>query len=865
MLKLANKSFCLTRIRPAWRIALLTAVLAVVPCSRLFGFESGGPAFSDSISHWICETNSPVKPDFDYATEFYRQEPNAAPGTSCFVRRVRNARKLVAARWTVSGLGVFEAYVNGSPVAAGEEDRPRLKPGFTDMRKTRHAYIYDVFGQVNAAAGATNVFAAEVTAGWWRDRIARFYGKRSAFRAELELVYDDATRARIGTDESWLAGIASPVRSAAIFDGEDFDARVSRAWMVTAEEEGFAPASISREYEGTVIYLEGPWVRWREDLVLHPVCISAWHDVVGADETRFGRIANVRDLTGQHPFVLSKGESLVVDFGQNCAAVPRFVFQAKRGTRLKVLPREMLNDRTGEQNRGNDGPGGSVYLSNVRGARAEVNYVFEGLPKERYAPEFSYFGYRYLSIEATDDVMFYGIESVPVTSIAKSSECGLIETGDPAVNRLVENVLWGFRSNYLSVPTDCPQRNERLGWAADTQIFAPTATRLADVCDFLSKWMHDMRDTQMASGSFASIAPFSEYDEDPDRFGWSDAGIIVPYVLWRRYGDLRVVADNWEAMLRQMRRVSETRHELQPGCVQFADWLSYERYQPSEMTGEQWRNPSEDCRRYWNFLGACYWLSDARMMLEMAKALKKGEDAAAFAREAEQALAAIRTRYFDREGNLDPAFADLQGANVFALVHDLFPDESSRSRGLKALLKNIDDHGGCLQTGFLGTSYLMRALSKAGAVNTAYSLLLQHKYPSWLYSVDQGATTVWERWNSYTVKDGFGPVSMNSFNHYAYGAVVEWLFETAAGIQDDPRHPGFRRVVLAPSPDRRLKWLKARQRTRNGEIVSAWSYGGEGVCTWTFTVPEKMSALVRTPDGVEREYSSGTYTVEGRW
>ena len=811
---------------------------------------------------WICETNSPVKPDFDYAREFYRQDPLAARGTSCFLKKIANEKAVGTATWTVTGLGVFEAYVNGVPVGAPAGDRPRLKPGFTDVRKTRHAFTFDVTPLMRTGAGEANVFAAEVSSGWWRDRIARFHGKRSAFRAELVVAYADGTKAAFGTDASWLAGPSSPVRTAAIFDGEDFDARVSRGWMKTGDGAGFGPAAVSTEFTGSVYPMEGPHVRWREDLALKPVRAYCWKGAEGAAADRFGKIANRRELDPARPVRVAKGETLVVDFGQNCAAVPRFVFSAARGTSLKALPREMLNGGDGLKSRGNDGPGGSAYLSNVCGARAELNYVFAGTGQERYAPEFTYFGYRYLSLSATDDVVFKSIESVPVTSLAKEAEGGMIETGVPAVNRLVRNILWGMRSNYLSVPTDCPQRNERLGWTADAQVFAPAATRFADVYGFLSKWMRDMRDTQMETGSYAAIAPFSEFDEDPDRFGWADAGIIVPHVLWLRYGDATVVRDNWESMKRQMARVARTRHELQPGCFQYADWLSYEKYQPCGIPRSQRVNPTPDCRLYWNYLGACYWLQDARMMRDMAAAMGGKSDRAAFAAEADRALAHIRGTYLDAAGNLNPAFADLQGANVFALAHGVFPDAASAARGKAALLRNIREHGDCLQTGFLGTSFLMEALTDAGAADAAYTLLLQHGNPSWLYSVDQGATTVWERWNSYTVKDGFCPASMNSFNHYAYGAVAEWMFATMAGIRPDPSAPGYRHFILAPVPDRRVGYVKARQRTPAGEIVSFWKYDPDGAWSWTFTIPDGATATVIMPSGKKAEFAAGTHMTK---
>ena len=812
-------------------------------------------------AEWICETVSPVKPDFDYATEFYQQDPNAAPGTSCFMKRVVNARPVLRAVWTVSGLGVFEAYVNGMPAGAPSADRPRLMPGFTDVRKTRHSYRFDVTHLFKRGTGETNVLAAEVSSGWWRDRIARFYGKRSAFWGELMLVYDDGTSESVCTDETWFAGDASPVRYAGIFDGEDFDARRSRSWMTTGVEPSFSKASISREFIGLPIPLEGPWMRFREDITLKPVRAYAYRGAEGARDGRFGRIANVRNVDFSYPVRLAKGETLVVDFGQNCAAVPRFVFSGQKGATLTALPREMLNDGDGLQSRGCDGPGGSVYLANVRGARAAVKYTFAGCGEEQYVPCFTYFGYRYLSVSATDDVTLRSVESVPVTSIAASAEGGFLETGSAEVNRLVENIRWSMRSNYLSVPTDCPQRNERLGWTADVQVFAPAATRLADVGGFLAKWMRDMRDTQMENGSFASIAPFSEYDEDPDRFGWGDAGIIVPHVVWQRTGDIGIVRENWTAMKRHMARVSKTRHELMPGHFQFADWLSFERYAPNGMTRSERLNPPQGCRDYWNYLGACYWLYDARMMRDMAGEIGENADAAAFAKEAERALQHIRSRYLTPQGDLLPAFADMQGANVFALSHGLFPDASAAERGRAALLANIRAHGDCLQTGFLSTSFLMQALDTADATEMAYTLLLQRAFPSWLYSVDQGATTIWERWNSYTVKDGFGPVSMNSFNHYAYGSVLEWMFATMAGIRPDPDAPGYARFILAPRPDRRMGYVKARQKTPHGEIASEWRYEGDD-WKWTFTIPKGTEAVVLPPGRqIAETYGPGTYSL----
>ena len=851
----------------SWSLALVAATALVgcdpeCPC-RLSPKAEALSQEAWATSEWISVRDAAVAT----AKTVAHGKQRAADGTSWFATKAVNAKDLKSARWMVAGLGVFDVYVNGVRVGGDF-----LKPGFTHCAKTKYAFTYDVTKLMKTGSGEENALAAEVSAGWWRDKIVTpggydgFVGKKSAFRGVLELVYEDGSKKYVGSNVSdWTCGVAGPVTHAAIFDGEEYDARVAAPYF----GEGLkAQPEVNAEFKGEVLPTAGAEIGLRCDLAMKPVEAYCWQGVEGENDAKgkekvFGKVKKTRTFEPDGTLEIGAGETLVVDFGQNCASVPFFRFSAAEGTVLTVLPGEMLNEANGERSRGNDGPSGSIYRENLRCPAIGMRYVytFAGKGVETYLPRFTFCGCRYVSLTATAPVTIEKFLNVPVTSILKNLELGSIETGDKDVNRLVKNVYWGQLSNYLSVTTDCPQRNERLGWTADTQVFAPAATRLADVYGFLSKWMHDMRDTQMETGSYAAIAPFSEYDEDPDRFGWADAGIIVPHVLWSRSGDTSVVRANWASMKRQMARVAETRHELMDGCFQFADWLSFERYQPCGTPREERCHPKPDCRRYWNYLGACYWLRDARLMRDMAAAIGETADAAAFAAEAERALGHIRRTYLTPQGDLDPAFADLQGANVFAIVHGLFPDAASRARGKAALLANIRAHGDCLQTGFLATSFLMEALDAVQATDVAYTLLLQRRFPSWLYSVDQGATTIWERWNSYTKQDGFGPVSMNSFNHYAYGAVAEWMFSTMAGIRPDPAAPGYRHFILAPVPDRRLGFVKARQRTPFGEIVSDWRYEGDA-WRWTFTIPAGTTATVKRPGETEgRIYEAGTHSL----
>ena len=405
-----------------------------------------------------------------------KKTQTAAPGTSCFVKTVENGKAVKEAYWTVAGLGVFEAYVNGEPVSRncrkkGTLIRDMLKPGFTHAFKTKHSFTYDVTHLMKTGAGDANTFSAMVSAGWWRDQIVGYAGKLSAFRAVLIVRYEDGSELRVPTDTSWTAAVAGPVKRAAIFDGEFYDARVKTCWMKGKACDKFKPAVVNKEFKGEIVPMEGATIRHRDDLALKPVEAYVWKGIDGADDKKFGKIKVLRSYKTDEEMTIEPGETLVVDFAQNAAAVPDFIACAAEGTVLTILPAEMLNDGNGLKSRGNDGPEGSVYRENLRklwhdGAICE--YTFAGRFVEAYRPEFTFYGYRYASITATSKVVLKKLRSIPVTSTPKCHELGSLSTGEKDVNKLISNILWGQYSNYLSVPTDCPQRNERLGWCAET-------------------------------------------------------------------------------------------------------------------------------------------------------------------------------------------------------------------------------------------------------------------------------------------------------------------------------------------------------------------------------------------------------------
>ena len=821
-------------------------------CRRVAALDGSAWKCSD----WISAVDAPVADG--------KSGARAADGVSWFVRGVENDGEVEAAVWMTTGLGVYELYVNGERI--GED---ALKPGYTHVEKTRRSFTYDVTACMKRGKGAKNFFAAEVSSGWWRDRIVKFFGKKSAFRSVLKIVYADGSEKIVGTRPGeWAAGVAGPIVHAAIYDGEEFDARSLPPFLGS---DALKPAERNNEFRGEILPSEGGEVVRRLDLALKPVFAYVWRGADGAKrkDNIYGRVHRLRDVKfGSGECALAAGETLVVDFGQNCAGVPVFRFKAAEGTRLTCLPGEMLNDGDGERSRGNDGPAGSVYRANLRMQDEGMRIVYTfGTPRAdgkdvEYFPTHSFFGYRYVSITATGDVAISSIVSLPVSSIAKGDELGRLETGVQDVNQLISNVYWGQLSNYLSVPTDCPQRNERLGWTADTQVFAEAGSFNADTAAFMRKWMRDMRDSQHKLGGFPGVAPWCKTGgKRIMAFGWADAAVIVPYQMWKQFGDVRIVGENWNAMERFVKRVDDTKYDFEAtkeesGGCQWADWLAYESHGRRLMQNGE---PYPEAKLYWNYLGACHWLWDAQMMREMAEAT--GRDSERYEAMAERARKYIRENFFSSaDGLVLEPMRGMQTPALYALKFGLVEGEPLR-KTKDALRANFAAHGDCFQTGFLGTAILMETLCANGMSDMSYTLLLQHKNPSWLYSVDQGATTIWERWNSYTKETGFGPVKMNSFNHYAYGAVLAWMYKDMAGIAADPKAPGFKNIVMAPKPDRRMGWVDAEYKSARGTIKSRWRYEGDK-WTWDFEIPSGSTADVTLPDGSgPRRYEAGNYSV----
>ena len=819
------------------------------------------------VSKWISVVDAPVAPKIPNIVR-------AADGASWFVSTVKSEKKVVSAKWMTAGLGVYELYVNGKRV--GNEF---LKPGYTSTDKTKRSFTYDITDAFKTKEGAENTLSAQVTPGWWADRIVSprynigMTGEKCAFRGVLELTFTDGSTKLYGTNlTDWKAGIAGPVKHAGIYDGEEYDAR-EKLGFETPEK--LSVPEENAEFAGDILPSVGAEIYLRHDLTLLPKQTYVYKEVENVKEEEYGKVVISRTYEPNEDIVLYAGETLVVDFGQNSSAVPAFEFKAAEGTTLTCLPAEMLNDGNGAKKRSMDGPEGSVYRHNLRIQNDGIRLIYtfaEGKKYVSYIPRYTFFGYRYISVTATDTLHIKSVKSIPVTSITEDMEIGKITTGNELINKLISNTYWGELSNYLSVPTDCPQRDERLGWTADAQVFAEAGSFFADTQEFFRKWLRDMRDCQNELGGYAGVAPAGPHGDHYMRLGWADAGVIVPWVVWKQFGNTQIIDEHWDSMERFMKHVDESKYdhmtligENHEG--QYADWVSFEPLESHLILYNNKRIlPSgrlyipEDALNYWNFMSASYWAIDAEYMADMAAAT--GRDEAKYRDMAERAKAYIKAKFVNADGTFTtPILNTMQTPALFALRVGVVEGDGKAAM-IERLRQNFKEHGDCLQTGFLGTSLLMPVLTDNGMVDVAYTLLFQRKNPSWLYSVDNGATTIWERWNSYTVESGIIPSTMNSLNHYAYGCVCEWIWETVAGISSDVLAPGFKHIVMKPVPDKRLGFVKAEYNSAAGLIKSAWRYEGDK-WIWVFTIPEGATASVTLPGEQEATlYTSGTYKIE---
>ena len=723
-------------------------------------------------------------------------------------------KRVASARLYVTALGVYEAFVNG--VRVGDHV---LAPGWTDYRRRVHYQTFDVTPHLRPGGNAVGAVLGD---GWYcgyTGNVPRrqVYGDRPLLRAKLVVTYADGSTATVATDGSWRTA-AGPILSSDLFQGEHYDARREVAgWCGGAfDDSGWLPVlTVADPHPGLVIEASpAPPVRAVETIA-----------AVG-EPTSLG------------------GGRWVFDFGQNLAGRVRLRLQGKAGQTVTLRHAEMLN------------ADGTLYTENLRSAAATDHYTFRGEAgpglgggqrhgpgeaSEEYEPHFTFHGFRYAELSGAGDRP----PADALTAVVLQSDTpmtGRFECSDESVNTLWRNIVWGQRGNFLDVPTDCPQRDERLGWTGDAQVFIPTAAYNADVAGFFAKWQRDLADAQLASGAVPSVAPVGAMSGPDSRDGgpaWSDALVICPWVNYVHSGDAGPLAEHFESMRRFVDFLAEQSGEplvrADPRRLDwcgFGDWLAVDAVTPGQAP-----TPRE-------LIGTAYFARVAGLLSRVAAVVGRSGDAERYAGLRERVAAAFRREFVTPGGRV---VGHTQTGYLLALGFDLL-DERDRPGAVDHLVALIAQRGDHLSTGFVGTPLLLPTLARFGRHDVAYRLLTRRSYPSWLYTVDQGATTMWERWNSFTLDRGFGDAGMNSFNHYAYGAAGEFLYATVAGLAPDPDRPGFRHSVVRPVPGGGVTRASASLGTPYGTLASAWALDG-GDFSLDLAVPPNATATVHLPDG----------------
>jgi alpha-L-rhamnosidase len=722
------------------------------------------------------------------------------------LRRTFDVTKPVAsARIYATALGAYKLSLNGE--AVGDQI---LAPGWTDFRQRVVYQAYDVTSQL---VQGTNAIGALLAPGWYSTPLQWFrqgynYGATPpALRAQLRVEYKDGSVEWVTTDEKWKADI-SPTLFAEIYDGETYDARkIQSNWdTVKFDDANWHTAEIVQPKEVEIVW-------------------------------QYFQPIRVEKTLGAAKLTSPSSGAYVFDFGQNFSGVVRIRAQGAAGTDVKLRFAEVLN------------PDGTLYTENLRTAKATDHFILAGKGVEEFQPSFTYHGFRYVEVSGLSaQPKLQDVKAVVFHTDAPFT--ATLKTGSAMINQLWSNILWGQRSNFVGVPTDCPQRDERLGWAADAQVFWRTATYNMDLATFSRKFGADLRGTQVGTDMYGIFAPGTDTQNPGYGTGWSDAGVVIPWTSWIQTGDKQAIVENWAGMEKYLAAIQTANPDYlwtRNYGIPFGDWLS-----PEGVTSE-------------NLIATAYWAYDVTLMSQMAHALGKSDDERKYAQLFEKIKIAFDQAFVRPDGFVGgvpppPVFAsgtattlsdkpvETQTGYVLALHMNLLPD-SLRSASAKRLVDRIEANHWRLATGFLGTPYLLGVLTDTGHADVAYRLLLSTEYPSWGYLVDHGATTMWERWNGDQMR---GDPTMNSYNHYAYGAVADWIYRYAAGIDTVASDPGFHTIYLHPNFDRRLGSLDFSYESSYGMIHSEWSISGN-TATWNLTIPANSKGHL--PLGAEQARS----------
>jgi alpha-L-rhamnosidase len=688
-------------------------------------------------------------------------------------------------------LGLYEIELNGQRV--GDQV---FTPGWTSYDTRLQYQTYDVTPQLRVGKNAIGVILGD---GWYRGHLTwdmrrNVYGDKLALLLQLQIEYENGKIEIIATDETWKTA-TGPILSTDIYNGEIYDARLEKkGWSEpNFNDTGWSGVKVIAHSKAILVAPAGPAVRKIQEL--KPAAI-------------------IKTPAGETVF----------DLGQNLVGWIRLKVQGPAGATVTLRHTEVLTKE------------GNFYLANLRKAEQKIQYTLKGSGIEIYEPRFTFQGFRYVSVE--------GLPGEPalenLTGIVIHSDmtpAGSFECSHPLINQLQRNIQWGQKGNFLDVPTDCPQRDERLGWTGDAQAFCRTAAFNFDVAGFFTKWLKDLAADQKKNGSVPWVIPdvISRGQEaGGGSTGWADAATIIPWTMYLCYGDRRILEHQFASMKAWVGYMAEQAGDdyIHNQGFHFGDWLAYSTNRPDY--------PGATTDK--DLIATAFFAYSTSLLVKAAKVLAKEDEAAKYSALLEKIKQAFQQEYVTANGRLA---SNTQTAYALALAFDLLP-ENMRAGAAQRLANDVKAFQNHLTTGFLGTPYLCHVLSNNGFVDVAYALLMQETYPSWLYPVKMGATTIWERWDGIKPDGTFQDAGMNSFNHYAYGAIGEWLYRVVAGIEIDPEQPGYMHILIQPQPGGKLAHARASLMSMYGKIESAWKIA-DGLFNLTINVPANTRATVRLP------------------
>ncbi len=811
------------------------------------------------------------------------RDGNVLPPCPYLRRSFALAKPIAQATLFATARGMVELHLNGAKVGDAV-----LAPGWTDYRKRIEYQTYDVTKALHPGA---NTVGAILGDGWYSGYIgfARkrdYYGSRPQLRLQINIEYADGTRQTVASDGAWRYRLG-PITYSDMLQGEAYDARREMAGWDNAGAQAAGWRPVSTKIESIVSSHLDVTAPLAARIKNNALSVTASNDLAGDPALNTAKTLRVDYTLGgaAHAQTVNEGQTLqipgptetpgtlvirhadygalgaaapaaakvllvgmhgppvrvtqhlparrvtqptpgayIFDLGQNMVGWARLKVHGPAGTQVRLRFGEMLS------------PDGTLYTANLRTARATDTYTCRGSGStEVWEPHFTFHGFRYVEVTGYPGKPPLGAITGCVVG-SDTPPAGTFTCSQPMVNQLQHNIVWGQRGNFLSVPTDCPQRDERLGWMGDAQIFVRTATYNRDTASFYEKWMQDVDDAQASDGGFSDVSP-RLVDDSNGAPAWGDAGVIVPWTVYQAYGDTEIVRRHWPAMTRWLDYITSANPNglwIKRRSNNFGDWLSIAADTPKDV------------------LATAYYAYDASLMARMARALGRPAEAAKYEALFAHVKAAFNTAYVGPDGRVK---GDTQTDYVLALRFGLLPD-SLRTLAAQHLAANIAAKNTHLSTGFVGVGYLCPVLTETGHNDVAYQLLLSDTFPSWGYSIKQGATTIWERWDGYTQDKGFQSPGMNSFNHYSLGSVGQWLYQDVAGIDTDPNRPGYKHILLHPHPGRGLTHARATYDSIQGRIASDWTTKN-GQFAWTVTIPANTTATAWIPTGSPAAVTEG--------